>query len=189
MGRTRWFAVAVLAAGAVGAPVVAARPAAASMTGGCTAVGTWALGTGVGPIVVDVAAVPADKVTVIPADDVVTWTATSPGVPGPKPTKGRVEIDLPWPLGTQTIESWSGTSDKVDHSGTYTYELTGAFPRGVDFTIIGSHAEPNVRCTGQVSFEIEGGPFDAWITYVAVAGLLLSGVVLLLAGRSKWARI
>ena len=157
------------------------------MTGGCNAVGTWVLGLGVGPIVIDVATAPTDEAIEIPAADAVNWQATSPpGATGARPAKGRVEIDLPWPFGTQTLESWAGTIDGPERAGTYTYELTGAFPRGVDFSIVGSHAEPNVRCTGEVLLKIEGGPFDSWLGYMALGGLVLSGVAFVLAGRSSW---
>jgi len=46
-----------------------------------------------------------------------------------------------------------------------------------------------VRCTSELTFAIDGGPFDSWVTYIALAGLLFSGVALALMGRSRWERL
>lgn len=192
MGRLGGITAVVVAAVGLGAAglVAGAAPAAASMLGPCTATGTFVLGTGAGPIVVDVAKVPPGQAVTIPAADTIAWTATAPAQAVPRPIRGRIEIDLPWPFGTQTLDSWGGTGASAAQAGTYTYELTGAVPRGVAVKFVGTHAEPGVVCVAELSFKVSGGVFDAWIGFVAVGGLLLSGAVFFLwGGRATWGRL
>jgi hypothetical protein len=168
----------------------ASAPASAGMLGDCTLVATWALGLGIGPVVLDVDATPADQPVTVPAADTVTWVATSPGAVRPRLVKGLVELDLPWPFSTLTLDSWSGPAQGHEATGTYQYELTGLVPRAVPLTFQGAHAEENdVRCTGRVQLELEGGPFDGWLAYVALGGLAASGIALFFAGRSRWYRV
>jgi len=191
MGRLGGFTAMVVAAGGLvaGSVMAPASPAAASMTGPCTAVATWLLGTGAGPIVVDVTKVPADQAVTVPAADTIAWTATAPAQSVPRPARGRVEIDLPWPFGTQTLNSWAGAAPSAAQAGTYTYELTGAVPRGVPVKFVGSHAEPGISCTAELTLKVSGGVFSAWISWVALGGLLLSGVLFYVAGRASWGRL
>ena len=52
------------------------------------------------------------------------------------------------------------------------------------------HAEPGIACAGEVTVKVAGGIFDAWISYVAFGGLILSGVVFFFwAGRATWGRL
>ena len=192
MGRLGGIAAIVVAAGglAFASLLADARPASAAMAGPCTAVGTFVLGTGAGPIVVDVAKVPRGQTITVPANDTIAWTATAPAQSVPRPARGRIEIDLPWPLGTQTLNSWSGVGASAAQAGTYTYELTGAVPRGVAIKFIGTHAEPGIACVGEVTVKVAGGIFDAWISFVAFGGLILSGAVFFFwAGRATWGRL
>jgi hypothetical protein len=155
------------------------------MRGPCTATGTFQVGTGAGPVVVDINKLaPGQAVTVGPSDTII-WTASAPAAATPRPVRGRIEIDLPWPFGTQTLESWTGNGPQAIKAGQYTYELTGAVPRGVKITFVGTHAEPGITCTATMSLRVSGSPFDAWIAYVAVGGLIVSGIALYIAGRAS----
>ena len=62
-------------------------------------------------------------------------------------------------------------------------------PRGVPVKFIGSHAEPGITCTGQVTLKVSGSTFSAWITWVALGGLALTGVLFYVAGRASWGRL
>jgi hypothetical protein len=166
-----------------------APPAGASMEGGCTAVATFLLGVGAGSVTIDVGVASSSEPVEIAATDTVEWRVTVPGSSTPEPMRGRLEIDLPWPLGTQTLESWSGTATQGEATGLYTYELTKAFPRGTAFTVTGNHSEPGVTCIGEVALQVDGGPFDTWLIWVALGGLLVSAILLLAAGRSRWVQV
>ena len=193
MATRRGRAAAMLVAGlGVSATTLTclAPPAGATLEGGCTAVATFLLGVGAGSVTIDVGAASASEPVEIAATDTVEWRVTVPGSSTtPEPMRGRLEIDLPWPLGTQTLESWSGTATQGEATGLYTYELTKAFPRGTPFTVTGTHSEPGVTCVGEVSLQVDGGPFDTWLIWVALGGLLVSGILLLVAGRSRWVQV
>jgi hypothetical protein len=152
-------------------------------------VATFLLGVGTGSITVDVNAASTEEPVEIGAEDAVEWRVSVPGRTTPEPMRGRLEIDLPWPLGTQTVEEWSGTATQGEATGLYTYQLTKAFPRGVPFTMVGTHGEPNVACVGQVALQIEGGAFDSWWIWVGLGGMALSAIALLLAGRARWVQV
>jgi hypothetical protein len=183
---------ALVAAGllTLGIVTAAAPPAGATLDGGCTAVATFLLGVGTGSVTVDVNRASVDEPVEIGSEDAIEWRVTVPGsVTSPQPMRGRIEIDLPWPLGTQTVETWSGTTTVNEARGLYTYELTKAFPRGVPFTVVGHHAQPGVSCRGQVALQVAGGPFDSWWIWVGLGGMVVSGIALLLAGRARWVQV
>ena len=44
-----------------------------------------------------------------------------------------------------------------------------------------------MNCVGEVAVQVEGEPFDSFLTWVALGGLLVSGIVLLIGVRSTMA--
>jgi hypothetical protein len=182
MASLRW----VLAAGIGALAFTAGAPhAGAAITGGCTAEATFEQGTGLGPITVDLVA-PGDAPVELGASDTFSWQATSGNTAGElRPSRGRAEVDLPWPFGTWTMESWTSRNGAAQGGGTYTYELTRVVPRGATFDVIGTYEEQGLTCIGTLEVEVAGKPFDSYTTWVALGGLVVSGIALLLAGRAR----
>jgi hypothetical protein len=153
---------------------------------------TAAFQTGVdGPFTVDTQQLQPSAVIEVPLEDNVAWTARVLNQsPAPREVSGSLTVDLPWPLGTYTIESWSGMTDVVEKSGLTDYHLPAATPRGVELQVKGAHRENGqLVCSGTVNVKIAGSPFKSPATLVSLAGLAASGVALFLAGRPKLVRI
>jgi hypothetical protein len=186
----------VAAAVAIGGVVALfAAPAWADVTtppGRCQGTATFTKGLqDTGPFVVDSKTLAPDTVTKIPLSDDVQWTAGLNGVdPKARPVSGHVAIDLPWPFGTVAINSWDDTTTKTENSGTQSYDLPSAVPRGVVFEVQGEHREgATVYCSGTAKVEIEGSAFSTPLAFVSLAGLAASGVGVAMAGRSRYRRI
>jgi hypothetical protein len=166
--------------------MVGAQPAAAELVdppGSCLVTATWA-GSGIS---VDSAAANPDSVIEIPRSDTVAWTTQLVGPQGgtERQIAGSLTLALPAPLGTVTIDDWSGSSNTVTNSGTRAYDLPALVPAGVVFTVRGEHHEDGtVFCAGSASLRIAGGPFDSPLTWASLVLTAILGVALLLAGRS-----
>src|SRR4051794_27748784 len=164
-----------------------ASPAAAGGTPAGKCVGSAAVSggrEGSAPFPVN-AEVPADHVTVVPKADIVRWQG---GVVGPvagveRPIAGFIAVDLPWPLGRQTVETWGGTSKKIGKAGIRDYDLPSSVPRGVEFRVVGEHNENgDLFCSGEATVKIEGSAFDSPATPVALVLSVASAVGLVFAG-------
>ena len=174
----------LLAAILVGLGFVGAAPAAAEIDGPCSGSGDFEKGTKAdGPF-----AVSADEneVVEVPLKDTVHWQGEITGVSGERDYAGFIEVDLPWPLGAATIDTWGGTTDATGNSGDKSYDLPSAVPRGVEFEVSGQHSEDGtVVCSGTVKVKVEGGAFDSPLAPIGIGGTVISGVGLALAGLSK----
>ena len=122
----------------------------------------------------------------MPIKDDVHWQGEITGVSGDRDYAGFIEVDLPWPLGAATIDTWSGTTDATSNEGDKSYDLPSAVPRGVEFEVSGQHSEDGtVVCSGTVKVKVEGGAFDSPLAPIGIGGTVISGVGLALAGLSK----
>ena len=178
------FAIAVIVT--VG-PATAAH-AEVSPAGACTGTGVFTTGTKAnGPFSVDGATVPAGKVIEVPKSDTVMWhgTVVGPAAGVERPISGFVAVDLPWPLGRATVDSWGGKSKRVENNGSKKYDLPDSVPRGVEFKVFGEHHENGkLFCSGSATVEVEGSAFDSAAAPVALALTAVSAVGLVLAGRA-----
>lgn len=183
----RWLARAAAAVALVaGCVLVSASPAAAELVdppGSCVGTGAWSEGG----FAVDSSSADPSEVIEIPRSDSVAWTGLVNGPePGdPRPIAGSIALQLPAPLGYVTVRDWSGTGINISSSGTQSYELPSVVPAGVVFTLRGQHLENGaVFCSGTAQLRIAGGVFDSPLIWIALAGTVLLGVLLLLTGRA-----
>ena len=177
----------LLAAIVVGLGFIAAAPAAATIDGPCSGSGEFETGTkDGGPFTVNAEDVAPGEVIEVPIKDTVHWRGEITGVSGEREYAGFVEVDLPWPFGAATVDTWGGTTEDTGNSGDKKYDLPSAVPRGVEFEVSGQHSEDgSVVCSGTVKVKVEGGAFDSPMAPVGIAGTVVSGVGLALAGLSK----
>jgi hypothetical protein len=120
----------------------------------------------------------------IPRTDDVDWEGSITGPTGEQPYSGKIEVELPPPFGALSIDSWSGTTDATSNSGTKHYDIPGAVPGGVEFSVKGSHTQGGTTCTGSVKVKIKGGSVNAF-SLGSLVGTALTGAGLVLAGRAK----
>jgi len=179
----RWLAGAALGAAVALVPAVPAQADLIDPPGACVGTAVW---QGGGPNIVSTERNP-DDVIEIPRKATVNWTGhvVGPQAGTERAIDGEVFIDLPPLLGGITIDRWNGRASNVDKSGVYGYDLPSIIPAGVVFTVVGEHAENDkVHCDGEADVMIKGGPFESPLIWVALVGLLLTGVATALAGRS-----
>jgi len=139
-----------------------------SGTNGCQAAGRWREAG----IVVDAAS--ATGVIVIPRADTVDWEAAVAAPPGSY--RGSVWVELPPPFGQMEIDSWSGDSQTTSNSGSHEYDLPSMVPAGVDIVVGGEHIDQNGTCSGAVTVQLDGGPFDSPLTAISLAGTAVTGL-------------
>jgi hypothetical protein len=186
MKIARWVGVGALLGGMV---LVLPGPAAAELTGDCTASGSFVEGTEAdGPFTVDATEI-GTTVVVVPRSDTVDWQAAVIGPSGEREISGFVAVDLPWPFGGWTIDSWDGTATATENSGSEEYDLGSLVPAGVEIRVYGEHNDEGASCTGEVFVEIEGGPFDSPLTYAMLVLTALAVVGLLFAMRPRFTRV
>ncbi len=136
------------------------------------------------PFKVDSKTLQPDKVLVIPASDEVAWSGSLVGVaPGSRPVSGRLTLKMP--IGSIELGAWGPTGTTTSSSGTESYDL-GFLPRGVPLTVEGEHYENGqLYCSGNLTVELEGGPFDTPFAPISIGVTLFAGVGLALSGRPK----
>ncbi|MCI0687753.1 MAG: hypothetical protein L0Y54_11020 [Sporichthyaceae bacterium] len=188
----RWVGRCLAVAGlATAACLLFAIPAAADIVdppGSCVGSATWQTGLperGGSFSETSAAHQPGDVIEV-PRADTVEWSGqvVGPAAGTERAISGSVKVLLPAPLGGVTIGDWGGSTDKVDNTGTRSYDLPGLVPAGVEFTLSGTHSEGSSEfCSGSVKMTIAGGAFDSPLVWGAIAGDVLFGAGLLLAGR------
>jgi hypothetical protein len=160
--------------------IAGATPADAEIDGPCSGSAEF----NKGGFTVDANELAPGEVVEVPVADTVHWQGAIDGVSGERDIDGSVSVDLPWPLGEATIDSWDGSTTETGNQGVKTYDLPSLIPRGVEFEVKGQHSEDGtVVCTGTVTVKVEGSAFDSPLTPVALAGTAISGVGLVLAGR------
>lgn len=186
MKIARWIGVGALLGGLV---LVLPGPAAAELTGDCTASGSFVEGTEAdGPFTVDATEI-GTTVVVVPRSDTVNWQGAVIGPSGEREISGFVAVDLPWPFGGWTIDSWDGTTAATESSGSEEYDLGSLVPAGVEIRVYGEHNDQGASCSGEVFVEIEGGPFDSPVTYAALTLTVVSAVGLAFAMRPRFTRV
>jgi len=170
----------LLASILTGLGIAGAAPASAEINGPCTGSAEFQKGG----FTVDAGDLGPDEVVEVPVADTVHWQGEISGVSGERDIAGSITVDLPWPLGEATIDSWDGSTEETGNDGVKKYDLPSMIPRGVEFEVNGQHSEDGeVVCTGTVKVKVEGGAFDSPLAPVALGGTVLSGVGLVLAGR------
>ncbi|MEX2625799.1 MAG: hypothetical protein WD225_02885 [Ilumatobacteraceae bacterium] len=112
--------------------------------------------------------------------------AVEADVETPRPISGEVTIRTPPGIPAVTVtEAWewsNDSSDALSDSGSVSWELPSALPRGVPITVEGFHQDQGVRCEGSITVELEGGAFDSPLTFAALGGTVLAAVGLGFAG-------
>lgn len=187
----------------VGALVLTSAPAGAVIDppGNCVGQGTFEKGTKArGSFTEQADQIPAGRVVEVPRADTVTWSGSLPKLAAggdpltvtvPKrPIRGFVAVDLPWPFGSVTVDSWGNDSDVVGNKGEHTYDLPSVVPRGVEFKVFGEHRENgSVYCSGFVLVKIEGGPFDSPLIWASLGLTAVSAAFFVVAGRPVFRKI
>ena len=120
----------------------------------------------------------------VPETDDVAWEGSITGVTGDNAYSGKIEVKLPPPFGSLSIDSWSGTTDATANSGVKHYDLPSYVPKGVEFTVTGSHSQGPASCSGHVTVKLAGSKVNA-VSIASVVGTVLTGAGLLFAGRAK----
>jgi hypothetical protein len=155
-------------------------PASADLSdppGACLVTTTWGEGGGT----VDSASVNPTDVVEVPRADEVFWTArvNGPAEGTVRPVEGSAALVLPAPLGTVTLDEWSGSTDNVETSGSRL--LPDLLPAGVIFEMRMEHYENGTLfCTASVQMRVAGGPGP--VAWGSLALTLLLGALLGLVG-------
>jgi hypothetical protein len=126
-------------------------------------------------------------VYIIPRSDSVAWEGSVAAPPGVY--AGSIWVDLPPPFGKVTVDSWGGESNNTSNSGVHEYDFPTLVPAGVEFEVSGEHVDENGGCSGTITFEIDGGPFDSPVTFVALGGTLVFALLTLLALKPMFTRV
>ena len=148
---------------------------------GCSGTGGW-LESG---LFVDAETVVG--VQTIPRSDTVTWEGSVAAPPGLY--SGQISVDLPPPFGEVKIDDWSGDSESTGNSGSHEYDFPSLVPAGVEFEVFGEHSDENGGCTGTVTFEIDGGPFDSPIAPISLGGTAVFALLTGLALKPMFKRV
>lgn len=123
----------------------------------------------------------------IPRSDSVAWEGSVAGPPGVY--SGSVSVDLPPPFGEVVIDDWSGDSETTSNSGVEEYDLPSLVPAGVEFEVFGEHSDENGACSGTITFEIDGGPFDSPVTPISLGGTAIFAVGTVMALKPLFKKV
>lgn len=129
-----------------------------------------------------------DDVITIPRTDVVKWRGNLKGqTPKSKVPRRDIEGELVivLPAGQHiVVNHWDKTSIKGANRGRRGYNLP-VFFSGVKMKLEGHHEENGKTvCSGSIWLKVDGGAGSNPLTWAAVAGIVLSGLALLWAGRA-----
>ena len=156
--------------------------------GACVGTGVWATA---GISESSTAHQPNDVIKV-PRSDTVKWAGNEKGYAlgstGPKrKIDGAVQLDLP--IGTADIDTWGKSSVRYANEGEHSYDLPKVLV-GVKMKLSGFHKENGkVVCSGSVYVKVAGKPLDNPLAWVAIGGLVISGGLLLFAGKPVFKKI
>jgi hypothetical protein len=129
---------------------------------------------------------PSDVID-IPEKDRVRWRGAVKGGQL-KDKKDRRDIDgevvVVLPAGqTIRIESWDKSTEKVANRGFRKYSFPFFF-KGVKMKVEGHHDEAGKRvCSGSIYVKVKGSGLSNPLAWAAIAGLVISGGLLVFAGR------
>jgi hypothetical protein len=163
-------AAAVAAFVVVVVPALAASPAGATLEGPCTASGQVSVNGVAKTGVIDPRTTNSTK---IPRKGVVHWKGTAGS--GKRPISGKVQIELPPPIGKVTIGSWGGSSGSHANAGNYKYDFPSVL-LGLKVPVSGEHHEPRIDCSGSITVQLDGSPIK---NPVLIASLVLTVLALL----------
>jgi hypothetical protein len=176
----------ILGGGGVVAAIAAAllasgpAPAAADLSnpaGACVVTTTW----GEGGTTMNSAVMEPTDVIVVPRAETMRWSArvNGPAEGTVRSVMGSIALVLPAPFGTVTIDQWSGSTGKIETSGTKS--LPDLLPAGATVEMRMEHREKgDLFCTASARLRIAGGPDP--IAWVSLALTLLFGSLLVLVG-------
>ena len=116
--------------------------------------------------------------------DTVAWEGSITGASGEQSYSGNIEVDLPAPFGSLSIDSWKGTTDSTANSGTKDYDIPGWVPANVEFRVKGIHTQGSATCAGSVKLKLKGSALNAF-SAGSLIGTVLTGIGLVFAGRAK----
>ncbi len=156
----------------------AVAPAAAELTGGCTASGTQLqTGTSYNAVTTDFAK--------IPRTGDVDWKASVPVPATKRLAVGEVQVKFPFPVGDVEIGHWGKdgkqTGSNANH-GVYHYDFPTEIA-GIKVLVHGRDQEPGgVLCRGSVVVEISGTSPLAWAS-LAITVLLVLNLSLVIRAR------
>jgi hypothetical protein len=187
----------VLGIGATGAAADVVAPA-----GNCVGTGTWQDGGERGPFTEDSRQLAPGDTVKIPLKDTITWKGWLPrlvnlppeGEPPPLGTniefrqiRGKVEIELPPPIGWVTVDDWgvkvTKPSQKVVNEGEHEYDFPSVLA-GVKVPVRGEHFEGSqLYCSGSAKVQFEGSLTDNPAALAGLGGLVVSGGLLLYSGK------
>jgi opacity protein-like surface antigen len=170
--------------------LMTAGPAAADVvdpSGACVGSGTWQEG-GFSETSTD--HVP-DDVIEIPRKDEVSWSGAIGGaqlgdeVPR-RDIAGKVELQLPPPVGWITVDDWGGSSVRAANEGVHDYDLPSVVS-GVKMKLRGQHSDAGtLTCSGSVFVKVEG---SNPLLIGGIVGMVLTGIALLFAGRPTFTQV
>lgn len=145
--------------------------------GSCTGSATFTNGTKV------TESQPIDEVVLVPEKDSVQWEGNTHLDPPSDevPFFGNVSVALPrfnW-----VVADWEGDTKEVKDDGSYSYEVPGFVPRGVQFEVTGEHTQQGQTCVVAVTMKVEGerGPE----AIIAATGTAVFALATLGAGVKK----
>lgn len=116
--------------------------------------------------------------------DTVDWEGSITGTSGEQPYSGNIEVELPAPFGSLSIDSWKGKTDSTSNSGTKDYDIPSWVPANVEFRVKGIHTQGSATCAGAVKLKLKGSSLNAF-SIGSLIGTALTGLGLALAGRAK----
>ncbi|RLE15995.1 MAG: hypothetical protein DRJ28_02650 [Actinobacteria bacterium] len=155
-----------------------ASPAGAEVfQGGCTGSAEFSDGTTV------TESTPLSEVVIVPEEDTVVYQG-SINLPPPDdevPFAGGVDVRLPrfnW-----TVVPWSGETVEVSDAGTYTYDVPGFVPRGVQLEVSAAHTQQGQDCAVAVTMKLDGDPGAAAL--IGATGTVVFGAATIGAGMKK----
>ncbi len=97
-----------------------------------------------------------EDVVTVPEKDTVQWIGNTHLDPpnDEVPFFGNVSVALPrfnW-----IVADWDGDTEEVKDEGSYTYEVPGFIPRGVQFEVTGEHTQQGQTCVVAVTMQVDG---------------------------------
>lgn len=186
----KWAIVTMAVICAVGPALYPASAGAdvVSPAGACVGSGKWQRA---GLSETSTAHQPSDVIDV-PQADTVEWAGNikgfAVGTLGPRRnTSGSVQLDLPFT--SVTIDKWGGSSVRYANAGTHKYDLPSVLV-GIKMKLHGQDIENgSVLCAGSVFVRVKGKAFSNPLLWVALGLMVVSGGVLLVAGRPVFSKI
>jgi hypothetical protein len=167
----------VLALAGTASLLVFAAPAAADLSGPCTASATFVKSK------VEVDAKTAKGAIEVEPEDDVEYTGAILGATPPRTVSGEIKVDLPFPLPDFSPGEWSDDdAAEIDKTDTYSYDLPLIAPRGYEVEVSGFHKDAGLpTCRGSVTLKVKGGFFSSpagpaafVLTVVSASGVVVA---------------